>query len=398
MRCDGVRLLASPTWWLRMLAIGCVVQSTALGQVSEPRPSSHPRHFIAHRGVHLRSTLAGENSLEAIRYARRAGFTAIEMDVRLTADGQLVVMHDETLNRTCLGADGKILQEKIFVAQVPLSTLRTNYILKADAPQDRVPPPTLAEYLNVCRQQGLLPFIEPKLYDASGDHYRDIIKLANEVIGPTNYVITSNNKANEVIRSLGLNEVRLMGILYQTTFERIANLGNTILAISTSRFTQADYKAHVARTIAAGIPTESHADDYRTFAIINANPIDYVSTDLLAPDLAQNANATILIHHDRLSDFRSKGSVRDRVLMLPAHEVLRLEADLPQILFGGIYLDLEMKGECRVRLGSQEFPLKHSGMQRCQYQLMVYKAAPDFEIVATQPCEIRSIRLTLAAF
>ena len=37
---------------------------------------------------------------------KAAGFGAIETDVRLSADGALVVMHDSTLNRTCLHADG----------------------------------------------------------------------------------------------------------------------------------------------------------------------------------------------------------------------------------------------------------------------------------------------------
>ncbi|GMA89878.1 glycerophosphodiester phosphodiesterase [Homoserinibacter gongjuensis] len=64
------------------------------------------RRFIAHRGVHLGFTIAGENSLEAVALARRAGFACIETDVRLSSDGELVVMHDETLNRTAALADG----------------------------------------------------------------------------------------------------------------------------------------------------------------------------------------------------------------------------------------------------------------------------------------------------
>jgi hypothetical protein len=86
-------------------------------------PGIEPRRFIAHRGVHLRMTLAGENSLEAIRYARRAGFAAIETDVRLTSDGHAIVMHDDTLNRTCLHADGTALREKVPVAAVTLAQL-----------------------------------------------------------------------------------------------------------------------------------------------------------------------------------------------------------------------------------------------------------------------------------
>lgn len=142
MRRAAIGLSALLTRWVWRLTAGCLAFSSALGQLSGADPTQHPRQFIAHRGVHLRSTLAGENSLEAIRYARRAGFSAIEMDVRLTADGRLVVMHDETLNRTCLNADGSKLEKAVPVALVPFSELRTKYVLKADAQHDRVPIPT----------------------------------------------------------------------------------------------------------------------------------------------------------------------------------------------------------------------------------------------------------------
>ena len=47
-----------------------------------------------------------ENSLPAFRAAAEAGY-AVEMDVHLTADDQLVVFHDDTLERMC-GVPGVI--------------------------------------------------------------------------------------------------------------------------------------------------------------------------------------------------------------------------------------------------------------------------------------------------
>ncbi|MBX7120898.1 MAG: hypothetical protein K1X42_02100 [Opitutaceae bacterium] len=396
MRRAAIGLSALLTRRAWMLTAGCLVLSSALGQASGSDSIQHRRQFIAHRGVHLQSTLAGENSLEAIRYARRAGFSAIEMDVRLTADGHLVVMHDESLNRTCLNADGSSLENVVPVALVPFAELRTKYVLKADARHDRVPVPTLKEYLQECSKQGLLPFIEPKLYDASGNHYRDIIQLADEAMGRGNYVITSNNAANRVIRAIGMKDVRLMGILYQTTFEELAGLGNTIMAISTSRFTATEFASHAAHAIALGIPIESHADEYRRFAVIDTHPVDYVSTDLLAPDLT--TDAAILARYNRWDDFRFNGQSRDGILKLTTHESLHLRNHLQQVFFGGVYLDLEMKGGFKVRLGKQEFSLNHPRMKRCRYQLLIYNAAPAFEIIATRSCDIRSISLTLAAF
>ena len=193
--------------------------ATALCQTpadSAARPRK--RVFIAHRGVNMRSTVAGENSLEAIRLAKAAGFGAIETDVRLSADGALVVMHDSTLNRTCLHADGTPLSEPVAVAGKTLRELRSDYILKAADPARRTRIPTLEEYLAECARNGLYTFIEPKLYDPTGRHYRDIVAAADAALGRDRYVVTSNNRANDVIRRTGIDDVRLMGILYQTTF------------------------------------------------------------------------------------------------------------------------------------------------------------------------------------
>lgn len=53
--------------------------------------------IVAHRGA---SAEAPENTLEAVQAAWRAGADAVEIDVRLTADGKLAVIHDETTKRT----------------------------------------------------------------------------------------------------------------------------------------------------------------------------------------------------------------------------------------------------------------------------------------------------------
>ncbi len=53
--------------------------------------------IVAHRGA---SRQAPENTMEAFRLGVEAGADAIELDVHLTADGQLAVIHDETLDRT----------------------------------------------------------------------------------------------------------------------------------------------------------------------------------------------------------------------------------------------------------------------------------------------------------
>jgi glycerophosphoryl diester phosphodiesterase len=55
---------------------------------------------IAHRGA---SAFAPENTLAAFRLAVEQGAGAVELDAKLSADGQVIVLHDTTLDRTTNG-------------------------------------------------------------------------------------------------------------------------------------------------------------------------------------------------------------------------------------------------------------------------------------------------------
>lgn len=64
-----------------------------------PRPT-----IFAHRGS---SAYAPENTLAAFKLAIQHKADAIEMDAKLTRDGKVVVIHDQTVDRTT-GASGKV--------------------------------------------------------------------------------------------------------------------------------------------------------------------------------------------------------------------------------------------------------------------------------------------------
>jgi len=66
-----------------------------------PRPT-----IFAHRGA---SAYAPENTLAAFKLAVEQHADAIELDAKLTTDGQVIVIHDQTLKRTT-GAEGRVVQ------------------------------------------------------------------------------------------------------------------------------------------------------------------------------------------------------------------------------------------------------------------------------------------------
>lgn len=83
----------------------------------------------AHRGD---SSVFRENTLPAVRSAIAKGAEVVEIDVRLTADGDVVVLHDPTL-------------ERLWNDPRPIDTVSTAEVLALGAEDDR--PPLLAEVL-----------------------------------------------------------------------------------------------------------------------------------------------------------------------------------------------------------------------------------------------------------
>mgnify|MGYP000332160072 CR=1 FL=1 len=67
----------------------------------------------AHRGA---SGYAPENTLEAFKKAEKMKADGVELDVQLTKDGELVVIHDETVDR--------VSGEKGFVKDYTLKELK----------------------------------------------------------------------------------------------------------------------------------------------------------------------------------------------------------------------------------------------------------------------------------
>ncbi|MGW0751794.1 glycerophosphodiester phosphodiesterase [Streptomyces sp. NPDC002587] len=119
----------------------------------------------AHRGA---SAYAPENTLESIDLAMRLGFDWVENDVQRTRDGELVVIHDDTLART---TD----VEQVFPGRQPwrVKDFTAAEIARLDAGSwfgedyggARVP--TLQEYLHRVRrnhQRLLLEIKKPELY------------------------------------------------------------------------------------------------------------------------------------------------------------------------------------------------------------------------------------------
>ncbi len=123
--------------------------------------------LIAHRGARLDEP---ENTLRAVKRAFECGADAVEIDVWLSSDDELVVIHDDTLERTTNGS-GK-------VSKKTLKQLRTLDAGKGETI------PTLSEVLSLVKQLEIAVVIEMKEPGVEAKVAREIVKaeLAKNVV------------------------------------------------------------------------------------------------------------------------------------------------------------------------------------------------------------------------
>lgn len=113
--------------------------------------------LIAHRGGSLE---APENTMASFRHAIELGMRYVELDVQMTRDGELIVIHDETVDRTT-DSHGPVGNYTL----VELRTLDAGSHFSPDFAGEKIP--TLREVLELCADAGVGVVVEiksPNLY------------------------------------------------------------------------------------------------------------------------------------------------------------------------------------------------------------------------------------------
>jgi glycerophosphoryl diester phosphodiesterase len=142
---------------LCILLLLCVVGGGQSDPLWKPAPLPRKKHrfvVIAHRGDHVH---APENSLLALQEAIRGGADYVEVDLRTTHDGHIVIMHDSTVDRTTNGK-GK-------VSEMTLSEVRSLHLVDRrfhDLKPE--PPPTFEEILQQAKGKIYL-YLDAKAVD-----------------------------------------------------------------------------------------------------------------------------------------------------------------------------------------------------------------------------------------
>jgi glycerophosphoryl diester phosphodiesterase len=168
---------------------------------------------IGHRGA---KGYEPENTLVSFEKAINMGADGIELDVNLSLDGHLIVIHDETIDRTTNG--------KGVVNQMTLQELKSFTINKKHTI------PTLEEVLDLVNQRCFVN-IELKNQDTA----EKVAELIENYISDKNW-----NHSHFLVSSFDWNTLQQVRFLNENIRIGVLTETNLDLAISFSRFIKAE--------------------------------------------------------------------------------------------------------------------------------------------------------------
>ena len=237
-------------------------------------------HTFAHRGCWSKNAqgefIIPENSVAAVKEAARKGYEGIECDVHLTKDGRMVILHDETLNRTVRRAlDYAKLETPVRLIDLTFEELRRDYVLESEDPSMRTPVPTLEELLSECQKRGIVPMLHSDVWES--------YEVAQKMFGDGWICFTGGVEKMQRVREFS-NCTILLAINDGTSGENIGRLKRIGGRCGISTMNYGLYTKGFCKELTdAGFEVQASIFPYEQEREAIANGITYLLTDRILP-------------------------------------------------------------------------------------------------------------------
>jgi glycerophosphoryl diester phosphodiesterase len=228
--------------------------------------------IIGHRGAR---NLWPENSLEGFKRTRDLGVDAVEFDVHLSRDGELVVIHDPSLDRTTAGSGPVSDRTAADLAAMGVPALEAVLDVYAGTPIE-LHIEIKTDFLG--RPYGSL---EKRLLDVIGRRKLERLAIVTSFVPEILETVRGLAPQQRVLASLDRRSAEIFGGL-TAALDRFAVIGNCMVAVEKGLL--ADSLDLCLRRVGSdflGAWVPNDADDIAAWL---ARPIRQITTD--RPDLA----------------------------------------------------------------------------------------------------------------
>ncbi len=188
--------------------------------------------IFAHRGA---NSFAPENSLPAFQKAIELGCQGIELDVRYTADKNVVVFHDKNTFR--------LTGVRQNIQKLTLSQIKKFKLHQKDFPEEKIP--TLSEVLEIVRDKVLINIDVKKGHLIGNGFEEKILKILQDFRLVENVIISSFNPF--VLKKIAsLNPVVHLGYIFRNRTSLFMLNGQSVQSLHPSfRILNQRYISHL---------------------------------------------------------------------------------------------------------------------------------------------------------
>ncbi len=330
----------------------------------------YPASF-AHRGCWFKDNVP-ENSLHAVRMAKRFGYKGIECDVKYTADSVMIILHDKSLNRTLRNAaDYSMIKEKTYVKDLTFEELRRDYVMASDIPDMREKVPTLEELLLECKKEDIIPMLHSNIIES--------FELAQKIMGDGNWIAFS-----------GKHEI----------MKKARNITNGLILQSISKNTKAEDALRMLETIGqpCGISTMSTALLSKEFnSVFTTQGYEVQASIFKSPHELQAFRNGVTI---QLSDFcvmpdqgletTSEWNSTD----IRLKEGDSIHKEWGKLEYGATLLNIRFKGDITVVINEHyTYRLHRTGKKEDYIGIRFHDTSPSVRIMANSNTKIKEITI-----
>lgn len=341
----------------------------AMAQSEQPLPK-----MFAHRGCW--SKICPENSIPAVGRAARHGYVGIECDVKMTADGKMVIMHDRTINRTCRNADYSKISGKVKVEDLTFKELRENYVLASPNPEYRTPIPTLEEILKECKKYNLTPMLHSK--------YVESFRLAQKIMGNNWICFTSNvegmKECRKFSKCLILYGIRTKNA--ESAFEILPQLGGKVGVSSMSQEALSRERINRLRELGYEVQASIYPRPRDVYAVRNG--VTMVLSDFsLMPDPDNKPVKVITVEPQDLAQGKTLTFMADK-----------------KVKDGGVAIEIEYEGVLDIAFAKRDniYTLYNTGKYRDRLGMRFINAKGMVTLHGIEDTKIKSAKIYFYEF
>lgn len=339
--------------------------------------------FISHRGFHLNSI--PENSIAAYEYAGRLGFKYAETDFSGTSDGELVLMHDGTINRTCYKASTYTeLTESISISSITLEELQNNYVLISDDKKYRTKVPTLRDFFISCKKNNLFPVPEIKSSGMSNALVKKAYEIGCEIMGDNNFGFCSFSASYlDYARSLSKN-LKLFYIC-----NSILDTTNSVTGESRNDENNIWYPSYSGYGINEELVKEYHKKNMKVavwtvpvsqFNNVQKMGVDIIATDNISSNISGYKGYCFKSEYD-FSWFEYSGTVTDSILTINNTKNIQKTLNV-HMYIGGYNITMECQGSFNIMSNNLNTNIVCEDRQFVTFQGIINDDKPSFRVTS----------------